>query len=85
MSAGFGVAAHLGQADVSVRRAARIGDAWLIVNTSGLGKVMSLMQTYRAALAAIILTQRSRRGPRRGDDVAGYDRRQLLDDPRSAA
>ena len=23
--------------------------------------------------------------PRRGDDVAGYDRRQLLDDPRSAA
>src|SRR5260370_25969531 len=39
-----------GQADVSVRRAARIGDAWLIVNTSGLGKVMALMQTYRAAL-----------------------------------
>jgi alkanesulfonate monooxygenase SsuD/methylene tetrahydromethanopterin reductase-like flavin-dependent oxidoreductase (luciferase family) len=27
------------QADVSVRRAARIGDAWLIVNSSGLGKV----------------------------------------------
>ena len=39
-----------GQADVSVRRAARIGDAWLIVNTSGLGMVASLMQTYRAAL-----------------------------------
>jgi len=39
-----------GQADVSVRRAARIGDAWLIVNTSGLGKVVPLMQTYRAAL-----------------------------------
>jgi alkanesulfonate monooxygenase SsuD/methylene tetrahydromethanopterin reductase-like flavin-dependent oxidoreductase (luciferase family) len=39
-----------GQAEVSVRRAARIGDAWLIVNTSGLGKVMPLMQTYRAAL-----------------------------------
>jgi len=39
-----------GQADVSVRRAARIGDAWLIVNTSGLGKVSALMQTYRAAL-----------------------------------
>ena len=39
-----------GQADVSVKRAARIGDAWLIVNTSGLGKVTSLMQTYRAAL-----------------------------------
>jgi hypothetical protein len=34
----------------SVRRAARIGDAWLIVNTNGLGKVMPLMQTYRAAL-----------------------------------
>jgi alkanesulfonate monooxygenase SsuD/methylene tetrahydromethanopterin reductase-like flavin-dependent oxidoreductase (luciferase family) len=30
--------------------AARIGDAWLIVNTSGLGRVMALMQTYRAAL-----------------------------------
>ena len=29
-----------GQADVSVKRAARIGDAWLIVNTSGLGKVI---------------------------------------------
>ena len=39
-----------GQADVSVRRAARIGDAWLIVNTSGLDKVAPLMQTYRAAL-----------------------------------
>jgi alkanesulfonate monooxygenase SsuD/methylene tetrahydromethanopterin reductase-like flavin-dependent oxidoreductase (luciferase family) len=39
-----------GQAEVSVRRAARIGEAWLIVNTGGLGKVMPLMQTYRAAL-----------------------------------
>src|SRR6266436_4349023 len=39
-----------GQADVSVKRAARIGDAWLIVNTGGLGKVGPLMQTYRAAL-----------------------------------
>ncbi len=39
-----------GQAEVSVRRAARIGDAWLIVNTSGLGRVVPLMQTYRAAL-----------------------------------
>jgi alkanesulfonate monooxygenase SsuD/methylene tetrahydromethanopterin reductase-like flavin-dependent oxidoreductase (luciferase family) len=38
------------QAEVSVRRAARIGDAWLIVNSSGLGTVMPLMQTYRAAL-----------------------------------
>jgi alkanesulfonate monooxygenase SsuD/methylene tetrahydromethanopterin reductase-like flavin-dependent oxidoreductase (luciferase family) len=39
-----------GQADVSVKRAARIGDAWLIVNSSGLGKMIPLMQTYRAAL-----------------------------------
>jgi alkanesulfonate monooxygenase SsuD/methylene tetrahydromethanopterin reductase-like flavin-dependent oxidoreductase (luciferase family) len=39
-----------GQAEVSVRRAARIGDAWLIVNTGGLGKIAPLMQTYRAAL-----------------------------------
>jgi len=35
---------------VSVRRAARIGDAWLIVNSSGLAKIAPLMQTYRAAL-----------------------------------
>jgi alkanesulfonate monooxygenase SsuD/methylene tetrahydromethanopterin reductase-like flavin-dependent oxidoreductase (luciferase family) len=40
-----------GQAAVSVRRAARIGDAWLIVNSGGLGTVLPLMQTYRAALA----------------------------------
>ena len=39
-----------GQAEPSVRRAARIGDAWLIVNIRGLGKVVPLMQTYRAAL-----------------------------------
>ncbi len=39
-----------GQAPVSVRRAARIGDAWLIVNSGGLGTVAPLMQTYRAAL-----------------------------------
>src|ERR1700751_612339 len=39
-----------GQADVSVRRAARIGDAWLIVNSSGVPKGMPLMQTYRGAL-----------------------------------
>jgi alkanesulfonate monooxygenase SsuD/methylene tetrahydromethanopterin reductase-like flavin-dependent oxidoreductase (luciferase family) len=32
-----------------VRRAARIGDAWLIMN-NGLGVVVPLMQTYRAAL-----------------------------------
>ena len=35
---------------MSVRRAARISDAWLIANTSGLGKVTPLRQTYRAAL-----------------------------------
>ena len=40
-----------GQADVSVKRAARIGDAWLIVNSSGLGKIAPLMKTYRTALA----------------------------------
>jgi alkanesulfonate monooxygenase SsuD/methylene tetrahydromethanopterin reductase-like flavin-dependent oxidoreductase (luciferase family) len=40
-----------GQAEVSVRRAARIGDAWLIVNTSGLTSIRPLMQAYRAALA----------------------------------
>lgn len=39
-----------GQAEVSVRRAARIGDAWLIVNSGGLGTVAPLMQIYRAAL-----------------------------------
>ena len=39
------------QADVSVRRAARIGDAWLIVNSGGLSKTAPLMKTYRAALA----------------------------------
>src|SRR5437868_8902076 len=38
------------QAEVSVRRAAGIGDAWLIVNSGGLGKIAPLMQTYRAAL-----------------------------------
>ena len=40
-----------GQAEVSVKRAARIGDAWLIVNISGLANLAPLMQTYRAALA----------------------------------
>jgi alkanesulfonate monooxygenase SsuD/methylene tetrahydromethanopterin reductase-like flavin-dependent oxidoreductase (luciferase family) len=38
-----------GFAAPAVRRAARIGDAWLIMN-NGLGAVMPLMQTYRAAL-----------------------------------
>jgi alkanesulfonate monooxygenase SsuD/methylene tetrahydromethanopterin reductase-like flavin-dependent oxidoreductase (luciferase family) len=39
-----------GQVDVAVRRAARLGDAWLIVNSSGLGVIAPLMKTYRAAL-----------------------------------
>ena len=51
------------QADVSVRRAARIGDAWLIVNSSGLGKVAPLMQTYRAALTEYGRTPREFRSP----------------------
>jgi alkanesulfonate monooxygenase SsuD/methylene tetrahydromethanopterin reductase-like flavin-dependent oxidoreductase (luciferase family) len=40
-----------GQADVAVRRAARIGDAWLIVNSGGLSTITPLIKTYRAALA----------------------------------
>lgn len=40
-----------GQADVAVKRAARIGDAWLIVNSRGLSETIPLMKTYRAALA----------------------------------
>jgi alkanesulfonate monooxygenase SsuD/methylene tetrahydromethanopterin reductase-like flavin-dependent oxidoreductase (luciferase family) len=39
-----------GQADVAVRRAARIGDAWLIVNSGGLSTITPLMKTYRSAL-----------------------------------
>lgn len=38
------------QAEVPVKRAARIGDAWLIVNIRGLANLVPLMQTYRAAL-----------------------------------
>jgi alkanesulfonate monooxygenase SsuD/methylene tetrahydromethanopterin reductase-like flavin-dependent oxidoreductase (luciferase family) len=38
------------QAEAPVRRAARIGDAWLIMNSSGLGRLVPLMQAYRAAL-----------------------------------
>ena len=38
-----------GFAPPAVRRAARIGDAWLIMN-NGLGTVAPLMRTYRAAL-----------------------------------
>lgn len=40
-----------GHAEAAVRRAARIGDAWLIVNSRGLGAVAPVMKTYRAALA----------------------------------
>ena len=38
------------QAEVPVRRAARIGDAWLIVNIRGIQNLVPLMATYRAAL-----------------------------------
>lgn len=38
------------QAEVPVKRAARIGDAWLIVNIRGLANLVPLMQIYRAAL-----------------------------------
>jgi alkanesulfonate monooxygenase SsuD/methylene tetrahydromethanopterin reductase-like flavin-dependent oxidoreductase (luciferase family) len=39
------------QAETPVKRAARIGDAWLIVNIRGIADLIPLMQTYRAALA----------------------------------
>jgi alkanesulfonate monooxygenase SsuD/methylene tetrahydromethanopterin reductase-like flavin-dependent oxidoreductase (luciferase family) len=39
------------QVDAAIRRAARIGDAWLIVNATGIDKVEQQMRTYRAALA----------------------------------
>lgn len=38
------------QAETPVKRAARIGDAWLIVNIRGIQNLIPLMQTYRAAL-----------------------------------
>jgi alkanesulfonate monooxygenase SsuD/methylene tetrahydromethanopterin reductase-like flavin-dependent oxidoreductase (luciferase family) len=38
------------QAELPVKRAARIGDAWLIVNIRGIGNLVPLMQTYRTAL-----------------------------------
>jgi alkanesulfonate monooxygenase SsuD/methylene tetrahydromethanopterin reductase-like flavin-dependent oxidoreductase (luciferase family) len=38
------------QAEVPVKRAARIGDAWLIVNIRGIQNLIPLMQTYRTAL-----------------------------------
>ncbi len=39
-----------GSSEVAVRRAARIGDAWIIVNSNGLSHSEPLMKTYRAAL-----------------------------------
>ncbi len=39
-----------GLVDSAVRRAARIGDAWLIANASSIQEIMPQMQTYRAAL-----------------------------------
>src|ERR1700722_3897533 len=39
-----------GLVDTAVRRAARIGDAWLIANASSLQEIMPPMRTYRAAL-----------------------------------
>lgn len=39
------------QVDAAIRRAARIGDAWLIVNATALATVREQMRTYRAALA----------------------------------
>jgi len=38
------------QAETPVKRAARIGDAWLIVNIRGLADLLPLMETYRATL-----------------------------------
>ncbi|MDE2583128.1 MAG: LLM class flavin-dependent oxidoreductase [Rhodospirillales bacterium] len=39
------------QADPAIRRAARIGDAWLIVPSASLGEIGRQVATYRAALA----------------------------------
>ncbi len=39
------------QADPAIRRAARIGDAWLIVPSAALDQVAGQMRLYRAALA----------------------------------
>ncbi len=39
------------QVEAAVRRAARIGDAWLIVNSAHLASVRTQMAAYRAALA----------------------------------
>lgn len=40
-----------GLTDPAVRRAARIGDAWLIANASSLQEIAPKMEAYRAALA----------------------------------
>jgi alkanesulfonate monooxygenase SsuD/methylene tetrahydromethanopterin reductase-like flavin-dependent oxidoreductase (luciferase family) len=40
-----------GLVEAAVRRAARIGDAWLIANATTMGATAPLMQVYRAALA----------------------------------
>ncbi len=37
--------------DVAIQRAARLGDAWLIVPTTPLGKLVAQMRVYREALA----------------------------------
>lgn len=39
------------QVEPAIRRAARLGDAWLIVNATGLQSVEDQMRIYRAALA----------------------------------
>ena len=39
-----------GLVDASVRRAARIGDAWLIANASSIQEITPQMKTYRAAI-----------------------------------
>jgi alkanesulfonate monooxygenase SsuD/methylene tetrahydromethanopterin reductase-like flavin-dependent oxidoreductase (luciferase family) len=39
------------QVDVAIQRVARIGDAWMIVPVTPLGKVAEQMKVYRAALA----------------------------------
>jgi alkanesulfonate monooxygenase SsuD/methylene tetrahydromethanopterin reductase-like flavin-dependent oxidoreductase (luciferase family) len=44
------------QADVAIRRAARVGDAWLIVPVTRIGAVAEQMRTYRDALAAAART-----------------------------
>lgn len=40
------------QVDAAIKRVARIGDAWMIVPVTPLGKVAEQMAVYRAALAA---------------------------------